>query len=530
MLLAQSATQDGEGASDLASVTTENVQRNFPALVDSITGDVGAFVPEIILSLGICWVILFDLFGRKDRSRLIGYHALGVIGLAFLATLAHGFGDGRSLFRGMIVDDGFASFFKLFILGGTAICVPMIMMQKSLAGRRMGEFYGLLLGAVLGMFLMVTAKNLLMFFMGIEFASYTCYLLAGYMKNDRKASEGGLKYVIYGSVASGIMAYGLSLIYGLTGSLDIAAVGERLAVAHTTDLTLLVACTLCLAGFAYKISAFPMHFWSPDVYQGSPVSFTAFLSVISKAAGFGVLIRFVWAFTSGGSYDLTLADGAVVNMNWPLVIGVVAALTMCVGNFSALFQTNLKRLLAYSSIAHAGYLLMGVAALFPTAGHADRGWDSVLFYLLAYMFMNLGAFLVVAIIEHRTGRETVNDCRGLGKRNAYLAVVFFLFLISLIGLPPTGGFAGKFQLLKAATDGGMLWLAVIAVLNTAVSVYYYARIIKVMFLEEAEESTPLHLSAAMKAYLLLMVVPVIGLGVMFDSTVQFIRNLSFTIG
>ena len=521
--LATQAEADG-------GVTTANVQERFPSLVDGITGDVGGILPELILCVGVMWVLMVDLFGRRERSHAIGYHALAFIVLALVAVLQRGFSGSGELFRGMIVDDGFGAFVKVLLLGGTAICIPMIMMQKSFAGRRMGEFYALLLGSVVGMFLMATAKNMLMFFLGIEFASYTSYLLTTYLKDDRRAGEGGLKYVIYGSVASGAMIYGLSLIYGLTGSMDIAEIANTLVVERTTDMTVMVASILALAGFAYKMSAFPMHFWSPDVYQGAPVPFTAFLSVISKAAGFAVFIRFVWAFTNGGSYELDLPGGAVIEMNWPILIGVVAAASMCVGNFAALFQDNLKRLLAYSSIAHAGYLLMGVAALYPTATGATPGWGPVLFYLLIYLFMNLGAFLVVAILENRLGKDSIDGCRGLGARNPILAVSLLIFLISLIGLPPTAGFSGKVLLLKAVLQSDMTWLAIVAVINTVISVYYYARIIKMMFLEKSDEAARLILPRGVMTFVMLMVVPIFYLFLFWDPTIQFIEGLELTLG
>ncbi|MCA9323251.1 MAG: NADH-quinone oxidoreductase subunit N, partial [Planctomycetes bacterium] len=504
-----------------AGVVNENVRSRFPEMVTDITKDVGSFMPELILCVGVMVVILADLFIRKERSRFMGFVTLGFVGLALIATISRGFSQEGSLFRGMVFDDGFGAFFKVLILVGTAICIPMVMMTKAFDGKRMGEFYGLLLGSVVGMFLMVTAKNLLMFFLGIEFASYTSYLLTAYLKTDRRASEGGLKYVVYGSVASGAMAYGLSLIYGLTGSLDIADLARGLVVEGTTDLTLVIAGLLCFAGFGYKMSAFPMHFWTPDVYEGAPIPFTAFLSVISKAAGFAIFIRFTMAFAGGGTWEVPLLNGGSVATGWPLLVGLIAAATMTIGNFSALFQTNLKRLLAYSSIAHAGYLLMGVAALVPSQGQGAPGWQGVLFYLVVYLFMNLGAFLVVAIIAERTGRETLEGYRGLGARSGLLSVALLVFLVSLIGLPPTAGFPGKVQLIRAVLENGQVWLAVVAVINTVVSVYYYARIIKLMFLDAAEEPGRVVISQPVRAFVLAMVIPVLWLGLFYASTVSF---------
>ncbi|MFT7617476.1 MAG: NADH-quinone oxidoreductase subunit N [Planctomycetota bacterium] len=511
------------------AVTTANLADHYPDLVAGITADVSHFIPELILCVGIVWVIMIDLFGNGDRKK-VGYHALGVLALTFVALVIQGFPneeESKSLFHGMIVHDGFGTFFKFLTVIGTAICIPMFMMHKKLNRDRMGEFYGLLLGAVLGMFIMATAKNMLMFFMGIEFASFTSYLLAGYIKDDRKAAEGGVKYVIYGSVASGIMVYGMSMIYGLTGSLDIAAVTDVLLVQKTSSLTLVVTALLTFAGFAYKISAFPMHFWAPDVYEGSPMPFTAFLSVISKAAGFAVLIRLVAGFAANEGYTLNPLEGEGIAMDWPNILGVVAVLTMCVGNFSALWQTNIKRLLAYSSIAHAGYLLMGVAALAPMTAGGSPGWEPVLFYMVVYLFMNLGGFLIAGIVSNNADDESVEAFRGLGKRSPMLAVGFFVCLISLIGLPPTGGFSGKWQLLRVAWEGGLHYVVYFAVFNTVISVWYYARIIKLMFLDEGEDSRVV-MSKPLSTFVVLMIVPILYLGLFFDSAVNFIRGLTIT--
>ena len=520
--------QSDPGASTEA-VTTANILEKYPDLVAGITADVGHFIPELLLSFGIIWVIMVDLFGGGDR-RKAAFHCMGVLALTLVALVFQGWPsaeDAGPLFHGMIVRDGFGTFFKYLTVIGTLICMPMFLAHKQLNRERMGEFYGLLLGSVLGMFIMASAKNMLMFFMGIEFASYTSYLMAGYMKGDRKAAEGGVKYVIYGSVASGIMVYGMSMLYGLTGSLDIAAVTEALIVQKTTNITLVVTALLTFAGFAYKISAFPLHFWAPDVYEGSPMPFTAFLSVISKAAGFAVLIRLIVAFASGGNYDLTMMEGATISMDWPNILGVIAIITMCVGNFSALWQTNIKRLLAYSSIAHAGYLLMGVAALVPLAGRGNYGWEPVLFYMIVYLFMNLGGFLIAGIVANNAGNETIDGFRGLIRRSPLLAVGFFICLVSLIGLPPTGGFSGKWQLLKVAWDSGLNYVVYFAVFNTVISVWYYARIIKLMFLDDSEEGRVV-ISTPMTTFVLAMIVPILYLGLFFDSTVSFIRGLSLT--
>ena len=501
---------------------------SFSDIVSSITGDMGHIVPEIMLSIGVILVLMMDLFGAREKTRQMGYVTLGVLAATLTAVLMGCVPTGsQSVFRGMLVADSFGYFFQVLLLLGSIICIPMVRMHRAFNGMRMGEFYALLLGSIVGMFLMVRSANLLMVYLGIEFASLTCYLLTAYIKSDQKAAEGGLKYVIYGSVSSGMMIYGMSLIYGLTGTLDVAGVANGLIVAQTVDTTLVIAGLLAFAGFAYKISAFPMHFWCPDVYEGAPVPFTAFLSVISKAAGFAVFIRFLWAYTAEGSYELTLPGDATLAINWPIIIGVIAAITMTLGNLSALFQTNLKRMLAYSSIAHAGYLLMGAAALFPASAHDPAGWQPIAFYLLVYLFMNLGAFLVVTIVANQGGGEEVDDYRGMLTRNKLLAVALMFFFLSLIGLPPTAGFIGKLQLLQVTLENGLVWLAVIAGINTAISVYYYWRVVKVMMIDKAREAdAPVVLESPVRAFVCALLAPILILGVFFDKTLSFILDLT----
>jgi NADH-quinone oxidoreductase subunit N len=513
------------------AVTKANVHEQFPRLVETIKGDVSAIWPEIILSVGTCVVILADVFAARSRPKVIGLLALATIVAAGIAVMAQGApATASSHFAGMMVLDGFGHFFKLLLLAGSAICVPMVMSHTAFNQRRMGEFYGLFLGAIVGMFLMVTAKNLLMMYLGIEFASITCYLATAYQKEDRAASEGGMKYVIYGSVASGLMIYGLSWIYGMTGTLDIVQISRVLQVDGVGSATMIIAGLLAFGGFAYKMSAFPMHFWCPDVYQGAALPFTAFLSVVSKSAGFAVFIRFLFAFLGDGSWTLPVAAGDAVFVNWPQILAVIAALTMSIGNLAALFQTNLKRLLAYSSIAHAGYLVMGLVAVRPTLLGAGGGWEAVGFYLLAYLLTNLGAFMVAALAIRETGNESIDAFRGLGARSPVLAASFLILLVSLIGIPPTAGFIGKWQLLQAALQGGYVWLAVLAAVNTAVSAWYYLRLVKLMYLDSAAESRRFVLPAFERGFVVLLVALVLYFFIFPGSAVDYIGGLVVSIG
>jgi NADH-quinone oxidoreductase subunit N len=349
------------------------------------------------------------------------------------------------------------------------------------------------------MFLMASATDLLMVYLGLELVSMVSYVLAGYRKGDRKATEGALKYVIYGGVASGLMLFGMSYLYGLTGTTSLLELSSRLSRVGAeaglplaaTRVALVVAVVFVLAGVGYKVAAVPWHMWCPDVYEGAPTPFTAFLSVGPKAAGFALAIRlFQSAFTEPG----VAADGlavAVAGIPWPAVIGVMSAVTMTLGNLTALGQTNLKRLLAYSSIAHAGYALMALSAV------STLGNQAVMIYMLVYLVMNLGAFVVVILVAETTGSESILDYRGLGRRHPVAAVTFTIFLFSLTGIPPFAGFAGKwylfyaiFQRIDGPGGGWYALLALIGALNTAVSLYYYVRIVRAMFIDPPFADAP----------------------------------------
>jgi NADH-quinone oxidoreductase subunit N len=352
------------------------------------------------------------------------------------------------------------------------------------------------------MFLMASAADLLMAYLSLETVSLISYILTGFRRADRRANEAALKYVIYGGVASGVMLYGISLLYGLFGTTrligeggigaQLADVSSRIFMAHAfggqpaAQLALVVAIVFVLAGVGYKIASVPFHMWCPDVYEGAPTPFTAFLSVGPKAAGFALAIRFFFA-----AFEQRMPGGAFAtagDLPWPAIVGIISAITMTLGNFTALVQTNLKRMFAYSSIAHAGYLLMGLAAA------SAAGVQSILVYLAIYVVMNVGAFLVVIAVSRVTGGESISDFRGLGQRAPIAAITLAIFLFSLTGIPPFAGFIGKYLLFAALLSGGGVWavvLAVIGVLNSAVSLFYYAKVIKAMYFDEVEDQARL---------------------------------------
>src|SRR5512140_3240300 len=429
------------------------------------------FRPELALTFGALALFILDLFWKRSAARVayLTAAALAVLGVA-ASLLAQQPPDSTPLFNGMIANDAFASFFKWLFLAAGALTVLIAAQGKDFPPQRMGEFYALLVAIVLGLFLMASATDLLMVYLSIELVSMTSYVLAGFRKGDRKATEGSLKYVIYGGVASGVMLFGMSYLYGLTGTTSLLDIGTRIAglggagaSLAATRIALVVSVVFVAAGVGYKVAAVPWHMWCPDVYEGAPTPFTAFLSVGPKAAGFALALRIFGSAFSGPTAAATGFADALAGIPWPAVVGVIAAVTMTLGNFTALGQTNLKRLLAYSSIAHAGYTLMALSA------NSVTGMQAVMIYMAIYLLMNLGAFLVVIVVAEATGSESILDYKGLAKRHPIAALTLAIFLFSLTGIPPFAGFAGKWYLFVAVIErvggpgGG--WYAVLALIG-----------------------------------------------------------------
>ena len=467
------------------------------------------FSPEILLVIFAVAVILLDLIVKDRESIAVAYLSLVGCLCTFAAVLFTHFSFGDegpvSLFLGMVRLDVFSTFFKVLLLLATAATILFSLRSEELDARLKGEYYALLLALTFGMFLMASSTNLLMIFISLETVSLTSYILAGFLTHSPRSSEAAFKYITYGAVASGTMLFGLSLLFGMTGTGDLAQIGGRLtellASGEVAPLAVLIAITFVLAGVGYKIASVPFHMWSPDVYEGAPIPITAFLSVASKSAGFALFIRFFYA--GFGNTELMQA------VDWPLMLAIVSALTMTVGNLAALPQQNVKRLLAYSSIAHGGYLLMGGVLL------TSEGIGAILFYLVVYLFMNLGAFYVVVLIANEVGSEMIDGYRGLASRAPLVAIAMMIFLVSLAGIPPFAGFFGKWILFTAVIEQGYYWLAFVGLLNSVVSLYYYARIVKAMFFEEAgEETESVPFSTGTFALLSVFVIPTIFMGFM----------------
>ena len=458
------------------------------------TASLASFGPELALSAAVLVIIFADLSltrGERPAGDWPGRLALLGAGAALVLTIGApvlGIAGLRgappaALFARMVVLDGFSTFFKVLL--GLALLAAVLMSLRSREVRGQpneGEYYTLLLASGLGMFLMASAGTLLMAYLSLEFVSLTSYVLTGFLRHDRRSGEAALKYLIYGGVASGAMIYGMSWLFGLTGAMDYAGIARGVAALDAASRpALFLALTLVLTGFGYKISAVPFHMWAPDVYTGAPIPVTAFLAVGSKAAGFAMLLRFFHFGVGTGPRAEALAG-----IPFAELAAVVCAATMTLGNLAALSQTNMKRLLAYSSIAHAGYALLGFVVF------AASGLEAVLFYLAVYYTMNLGAFWVVMIITNATGREDLDAYRGLAWRGGALpALALGVFLFSLAGLPPLAGFLGKFFVFYAGVEGKLYGLVLIGLLNSVVSLYYYARVVRAMFLDRPAPEDPI---------------------------------------
>jgi NADH-quinone oxidoreductase subunit N len=442
--------------------------------------DLIALLPELVLATLAMVVLLAGLASSKRRHGALAAGAVLSLAATALAlgVAATATDPAARLFSGMFALDHFAVFFKALFLLSSALTVLLSLDYLRRNDARPGEYYALILFATVGMMTMASGTNLATIYVGLELMALSTYVLAGYFRREVKSHEAATKYFVLGAMSSGVLLYGLSLIYGTTGTLDLAVLARTLKGGHASESTL-VGVALLGCGFLFKVSAVPFHVWTPDVYEGAPTPITAFMSVGPKAAAFAMFLR---VFLGG----LGPLDG-----QWRWLVGAAAALTMVWGNIAALTQDNVKRMLAYSSIAHAGYALVGLVAGGPA------GIQSVLFYMLVYTVTNLGAFGFVIMLESRGyAGETVQDYAGLARKHPLAAFGMLLFMLSLGGIPPTAGFMGKLYLFAAAVNAGYVVLVVIAVLMSAVSLYYYFRIVLQMYLRDGEDAEPATLLAA----------------------------------
>ncbi|MDX9789789.1 MAG: NADH-quinone oxidoreductase subunit N [Candidatus Kapaibacterium sp.] len=487
----------------------------YDAIVNDLINSLGFFKPELALLSTFVLVIISDLVVKNNKVNAI----LSIIGCVITGIfLIMQSGLTTDVFNNIAAVDPFADFFKMIILISTVLVLIMSEFSEELHRRDvwMGEYYMLVLGMSIGMFLLAGASNLILIYLAVETMSMSSYVLAGYTKEIKRSSEASLKYVIFGSLSSGIMVYGMSIMFGMTGSLNIYEIQSYFMANGLNELAVFISGLMIIAGFAYKISAVPFHFWTPDVYEGAPVTITAYLSVASKAAGFAIFIRFI-KLTFFDSISATQDSWNMIsNLPWDYVVALIAIITMSLGNMVALWQSNVKRLLAYSSIAHAGYLLMGVVVM------SDSGIMSVLVYFFFYLLMNFGAFFVVMLFAHKIGSEELDDYEGIGYRAPVLATFMTIFLISLTGLPPTAGFVGKLVLFGAVIEGGWYWLAVIGVINSVISLFYYAKIIRNMWVRKVDNGKPaFSFSYVSQFVVLILAVPTILFGLFYGPILRW---------
>lgn len=448
-----------------------------------IAGSVLATGPEIIIIIGACAALMISLLPNERPENLLAGLSVAIIILAAGMTFAMSESSER-VYSGMFVIDDFSSFFKMLLY--LAAAMTLLMSGKYLVkeGVVKGEYYVLVLFALLGTMIMVSGTDLLIIYIGIELQAIAIYVLVGFLKADARSNEAALKYVILGAFSSGILLYGISLFYGLTGTTNLDAIAKTLLAPDFNNPMLLMATLFMLVGLLFKIGAVPFHMWVPDIYEGAPSPITGFMSVAAKAAAFAVVLR------------IFLSELVVLSPIWLIGVSAVAVFTMALGSLAALVQTNIKRMLAYSSIAHAGFLLLGLIA-----GGID-GVASVMLYLVVFTFMNLGMFAIIVLLNKGVSfGEPIESFAGLAKTHPVLAISAMVFLFALAGIPPTGGFFAKFYVLLALVETGQIFLAVVAVLLSAIAAWFYLRIIMLMYVHEPADKHDIQLTISMQVVL-----------------------------
>ncbi|MFC1912627.1 NADH-quinone oxidoreductase subunit N [Chloroflexota bacterium] len=469
-------------------------------------------LPELCLVGFAIALVVVDFFTQR-RATLVVVALAGLAVSAGFAVAMWG-SSAQTAFNDMLAVDNFAIFFKLLFLGIAALVILATVDYTPKFARFKSEFHVLVLLSTLGMMLMAATTELISLFVALELTSISLYALVGFLK-DRKSIEASLKYLLLGAIASAVLLYGMALIFGFTGKTHLGEIAQAIqAISPQSALGspgLILGVALLVAGFGFKIAAVPFHMWVPDVYEGAPTPITAYLSVASKAAGFAIILRvFFTAFGSPGW----------LSMDWGLLFAALAVMGMLVGNISALPQTNIKRMLGYSSIAQAGYLLVGVATMGVASADSIVGQSVVIFFLVSYALTNLGAFTAIIAISNKVKSDLIKDYAGMGKRAPLLSLALTLCLISLIGMPPAAGFMAKFFIFSTAVNQGLLWLVIIAVINSVISAYYYLRVVKVMWLGEPTSEEKIPSSGALKVALSLSCLGVLLLGIIPGSAMK----------
>jgi len=445
----------------------------------SYATDLLVILPELLVVAAACVILVLDPITHSSRKELLAWLSLGTLALCIGLTGGQigSLNERVTAFSDLVVIDGYARFWKLLLYGVTGLTILMSLPYLKAERLQLGEYYGFILLALSGMLVMVSGADLLTIYLGTELMSLSLYVMAGLKRSSPRSLEASAKYFVLGAFSSGLLLYGISLLYGLAGSTKLVSISATIGTRGFEDPLLLIATILLAIGFGFKLAIVPFHMWTPDVYQGAPTSVTAFMAVASKAASFAAFLR-VFVEGLGG-----------LKADWSNLFLLLCVVTLILGNVVAIIQTNIKRMLAYSSIAHAGYALIGLVAAGRGMGESggSSGLASVMLYLALYAFMTLGAFSVIAMF--RKGGlegEEIEDFTGLAKRQPLAAFLMLVFMVSLAGIPPTAGFIGKFYVFMAAVEAGLTWLAVIALVFAAVSAYYYMRVVMVMYMREPD--------------------------------------------
>ncbi len=458
-------------------------------MMNIVIPDLRPVTPEIIITLSATALLMLELiFKNKGIFALIGISTAAAV--LYAMPMSYGetfFAEGTAMF----ISDNYSAYFKLIFMISLVLSILISVRYIQRQKAEYGEYYSLLLFAAAGMMLMASARDLILLYLGLELMALSTYILAGIKRHDIKSNEAAIKYFLLGAFSSAMLLYGISLLYGLTATTDLYKIAEHLKATEVTA-TLLLSMALIAVAFLFKIAAAPFHMWAPDVYEGAPTSITAFMSVGPKAAGFAVIGRvFYIGFEN-------------IQTDWTAIFIGVAILTIAVGNILALVQTNIKRMLAYSSIAHAGYMLIGIIP------GTQESMSAMMVYMLIYAFMNIGAFSIVILLEKG---DEIKDYEGLAKSHPLIAALMLVFMFSLTGIPPTAGFIGKFNIFMAAINAGYTWLVVIAVIFSAISAYYYLRIVMNMYMKEMKEEIIIHPSISLNAAIVLTVLMVFVIGI-----------------
>lgn len=481
--------------------------------------------PELALCAAAALILAVDIASSRRRVGL--YTAIAVLGAGASILLAFsGRHEGwQRLLGGAAAFDAFALFFKPVFAGAALLATLFSLRSRELVRERHAEYLALMMIFTAGMMFVASASSLVLLYLSMELIGISAYALTAFNPGHPRSIEAGLKYAIFGAVASGLMLFGISLFYGLTGAFDYAEIRRVIHLLASPDapnaVLLFISILFIMGGFAYKIAAVPFHAWCPDAYEGAPTPFTALMSVAPKAAGFAAMARFFYTVMSAPQGDGTWIPA--VDVPWQGVIGVVAAVTMTFGNFAAITQQSVKRMLAYSSIAHAGYMLMGIVAL------STAGLGALCAYLVIYVVMNMGAFLAVLAVSEGTGGEQVSDFRGMGTRLPLVGLTMAIFLFSLTGLPPFAGFVGKFYLFAAVLARGGDWyivLAIVAILNSVVSLYYYMRIVRAMYLEPPKDPAPFAVHWTQRALLAALAIVTVVLGLLWNQLAELVAKVA----